>query len=261
MGRNDRAPQARRRATKKRPFGEKSSEHPVRAPKPVRRASRVGPIAAWERIAGREQLHAKDLPLALSAFHARYGDKWLVDVLQAVWIAEDYYAEAQQADGWASPGLRPELGAKACAGDLVFSSPSFWKDWLHASLDAEARDVLKRSSRRFMAALLGQSSTFRRRPRRADPERHRVFHESQRIEAELRAKIDAAIAAGDDPRACVTESIAELELEPTEAARVHKRNLATLARYVAIARSTRVPRDRRNLDWYREAEDSLRHFR
>lgn len=239
-------------------------------------------LAAWERVVTRETSDhsAKQLPVALDAFREKYGEAWLVEVLRDVWMAERLYTEGMH------PGAlrfqmklvdlepnelgRPQLMALKI-GPHVFSSPSFWRDWWRlvaaryeaaGARDEERSDDIELSARRFLAAVLQPSFLNRpeRKPRGRDPQLEREFLESQRIKADLEEKIAAAIARGeDDPEAAVTEAIGELGLQPKEAQQVRRCNLGTIARYVAIAQSRALSGS--DLQWFRTAEDSLRHFR
>lgn len=226
-------------------------------------------VRAWEKILTREILGAADLPVALAAIRAKYGDGWLANVLRDTWCAEHDYAEhpIERPHGWTNWRVfRPAAVAKTI-GCHVFASPSFRHDWwalieeLRAIRAAPARmfssrnkrthtSRLKASTQSFLAAVLSSPPGAPK-----NPERARELEEARQVRAELE-RMRSDDLSGANAQAFVGS---ELGLESDAARRlVAASRLDTLARLVAISRSE--PHLKGKLDQLQLAEDSLRHF-
>jgi hypothetical protein len=205
---------------------------------------------AWEEALLEEELTPEDLPNAICAFRARYGEKRTAEILSDLWVADEHYAEVESA-----PSLsRPELAVKRM-GSFAFSSTRFWADW--GLLLAELREARRRGDRA-SAEALGKSvkaalrtalSSSEDVPRRGpDPSRLKAAKEAQQIKLEI-----------DTDRGRLANFIAELDLKPTEAEKVLRCKVGTVALLVAIVRHYR-PELRGDLGQLLGAADSLRHL-
>jgi hypothetical protein len=203
---------------------------------------------AWEQALLEGELTPEDLPNAICAFRARYGEKRMAEILSDIWIADEHYPAVEGA-----PTLsRPELAATEM-GSFAFCSSRFWEDWQDLLVklaesrrcgDYDGAKALRTSAERILRAAL---SSVRDIPRRGpDPGRLKAVKEAQQIELEI-----------DADRTRLQDFIGELELEPEDIEKIWRCKPGTIARAVATVRHYR-PELRGKLDQLRLVADSLR---